>query len=98
MIPYMPHSGKRGHVWRLRSAWYRQYLISHGWGLRGAYASKFFGGEEYMMTRVSESNGITTVFIRPKSDFWAKISKKHRDKDARETRREIRTANMPEKN
>lgn len=86
MMEYMPHSGRKPHIWKFRTAWYRQLLITHGWGLRGAYASKSFGGHEYMMTKLREEGPFRVCLIRRKGDFWADISRESRDEDARNTR------------
>ena len=90
MIDYMPPSRQKSHVWKFRDAWYRQLLITHGWGLRGAYASKMFNGHEYMMTLLRKEGPYRYCLIRRKNDFWAKISKEDRDRDAKETRKGFR--------
>ncbi len=90
MIDYMPPTGRKPHVWKFRAAWFRQLLITHRWGLRGAYASKTFGGHEYMMTMLRKEGPYCYCLIRRKNDFWAKISKEDRDRDARETRKGFR--------
>jgi hypothetical protein len=90
MIDYMAPSHRKPHVWKFRSAWFRQLLITHGWGLRGAYASKSFKGNEYMMTKLREEGPYCYYLIRRKSDFWATVSKEDRDRDARETRKNFR--------
>jgi hypothetical protein len=90
MIDYMPRSGRKPHVWKFREASYRQLLIAHGWGLRGAYASKTFKGHEYMMTTLRKEGPYRYCLIRRKSDFWGTISKEDRDRDAREIRKSFR--------
>lgn len=85
-MEYMPHSGRKPHIWKFRTASYRQLLITHGWGLRGAYASKSFGGHEYMMTKLREEGPYRVCLIRRKDDIWADISRDRRDDDARNTR------------
>lgn len=86
MMEYMPHSGRKPHIWKFRSSWYRQLLITHGWGLRGGYASKFIGGHEYMMTRIGEEGSHTVCLLRRKEDFWADVSRERRDEGASEAR------------
>ena len=98
MMEYMPHSGRKPHIWKFRTAWYRQLLIAHGWGLRGAYASKSFGGHEYMMTKLREEGPFRVCLIRRKDDFWADISRERRDEVARNTRRSFHLAGQDSKN
>ncbi len=83
MIDYLTHSGRMPHVWQFREASYRQLLIAHGWGLRGAYASKSIKGHEYMMTLLRKEGPHRYCLIRRKSDFWATISNEGRDRDAK---------------
>lgn len=87
MIDYMPHSGRRPHVWKCLKARYRQILTEHGWGFRGAYASKMIRHEEYMMTMLREDGEYRYSLIRRKGDFWAFISKEARQKEVEETRK-----------
>ncbi len=90
MIDYMAPTRQKPHVWKFRAAWYRQLLIAHGWGLRGAYASKSIRGHEYMMTTLRKESPYLYCLIRRKSDFWATISKEDRDRDAKEIRKSFR--------
>ena len=90
MMDFMEHSGRRAHVWTVRAAWFRQMLISHQWYLRGAYASKFFGGHEYMMTRMRQEGDFLVYRIARKEDFWAEISRRERDASARKRRESLR--------
>jgi hypothetical protein len=90
MIDYMAPSRRKPHVWRFRDASYRRLLIAHGWGLRGAYASKTLNGHEYMMTLLRKEGPYRYCLIRRKSDVWATISKDDRDREAREIRKSFR--------
>jgi hypothetical protein len=87
MIDYMAHSDRKPHYWKIRKAWFRQFLIAHRWGLRGAYSSKYFGGHEYMMTKAGEQGENYIVCIRRKEDFWAVVSREDRDREAKEKRK-----------
>jgi len=95
-MEYMPHSGRKPHIWKFRSSWYRQLLITHGWGLRGGYASKYFGGHEYMMTSLREEGPYKICLIRRKEDFWADVSRQSRDEDALEARQSFHVVSEAE--
>ncbi len=96
MMDLMAHSGRRAHVWKFRAAWFRQMLITHGWSLRGAYASKCFGGQEYMMTRVRDEGEILVYRICRKEDHWSDISHRERDREAAERRKHFRVVGRDE--
>jgi hypothetical protein len=87
MTPYMPHSGRKPHVWKCLSTQYREILTRHRWGFRGAYASKYFGDHEYMMTCIKEEGPYRYSLIRRKEDFWSYISSKDRDSKAKKVRK-----------
>jgi hypothetical protein len=71
---HVKRSGRRPHLWKLRRKGFRELIIRHNWGLRGAYASKFIGGREIMMRTVEETEGYTVVLLMIKDDFWAGIT------------------------
>ena len=74
---------KYGHYWKIRKDGYRSLLQAHGWGMRGAYASKSFGGREYMqMTFETHSTYYLCRFV-PKAVFWHEISAECRAREVK---------------
>ena len=89
MIDYAPGSGRKAHIWRFRRRWYRQHLISHGWTMCGAYASRFLGGQLYMVTIVRKTHKYIFAKFHRKSDFWSPIIARERDQSALENRKQL---------
>ena len=79
--PNLQSSGRRPHLWRIRTQGYRKLLLSKRWSMRGAYASKMIRGREVMVRSVEEHADHTLCLFQLKDDFWARI---WADKRARE--------------
>ena len=45
---------RQSHCWRFRQATFRQLLLSHGWGMKGAYALKSIHGKEVAIWTVAD--------------------------------------------
>ena len=71
--PYLPHSGRKKHYWRIRNKGFRELLIKKGWHLMGGYASKVIQGRVVIQFLVEKTDDYFLCSFQLKSDFWADI-------------------------
>ena len=85
-IPYYSPSRRKHHYWKIRRNGYRELLLLKGWGMRGAYASKFIRGEEVMLTIARKTDDHYLCCFQLKSNFWSLITTRAREDEAKERR------------
>ena len=95
-IPYFPHSGRRPHYWRIRKDGHRDFIISHGWGLCGAFCRKCIRHREVLLFRCTEDADYVLCKFIFKDDFWSNATKQARAKEAAEHRRGFRVVDTGE--
>lgn len=79
---YFSHSGRAKRYWKLRNTGYRDLLIGHGWGMRGAYAEKSINGVSIMQTIVARYSTYLLCCFQRKADFWSDITRRERETEA----------------
>ena len=81
-IPYVERSGRRPHLWRIRADGWREFLLSKGWKMSGAYSAKQIRRRLVVVTIVEKHNDHFLCRFQLKDDLWADATTAFREREA----------------
>ena len=85
-IPYVESSGRRPHLWRIRADGWREFLLSKGWTMCGAYSAKHIRRRLVMVTIIEKHDDHFLCRFQFKHDLWADVTAAFREREAAQRR------------
>ena len=85
-IPYVQRSGRRSYLWRIRADGWREFMISKGWTMCGAYSAKHIRHRLVVVTIIEKNGDHFLCRFQLKHDLWADITAAHREREAAQRR------------
>ena len=85
-IPYVERSGRRPHLWRVRADGWREFLLSKGWTMCGAYSAKHIGRRLVVVTIIEKHDDHFLCRFQLKHDLWADVTAAFRHHEAAQRR------------
>ena len=85
-IPYVRGSGRRPHTWCIRADGWRDFFLSKGWTMRGAYSEKHIRHRLVVVKILEEHDDYYLCRFQLKDDLWADATAAFREREAEQRR------------